>query len=134
MAYHQRIELFQDNFIITKVENTGAFLGMGAYLHPIWKNIFLLVMPSIALLLLLGYLLLNERFSKEIILGLSFIVGGGIGNLFDRIVYGSVTDFLFIDLGFFRTGIFNMADVSVMVGTVIIIMQTLINKKFIVRK
>ena len=54
-------------------------------------------------------------------IGLSFIIGGGIGNIYDRIVHGSVTDFLHIDLGLFRTGIFNMADVSIMVGMGIVL-------------
>ncbi len=46
----------------------------------------------------------------------AFIIGGGIGNLYDRILYGSVTDFLHMDFQLFRTGIFNMADVSIMIG------------------
>jgi len=51
-------------------------------------------------------------------------VGGGIGNMFDRYLYGSVTDFLHIDLGWLRTGVFNMADVSVMVGTALILLHS----------
>jgi signal peptidase II len=62
--------------------------------------------------------------------GLSFIVGGGIGNLYDRILYSSVTDFFHIDLGgIFKTGIFNMADVSVMVGMGLILLAGITHKK-----
>ena len=50
-----------------------------------------------------------------------FIIGGGIGNIYDRFVYGSVTDFFHIDFVIFQTGIFNMADVSVMVGMFILL-------------
>ena len=62
-------------------------------------------------------------------LGLAFIIGGGIGNIFDRIVYGSVTDFFHMDFVIFRTGIFNMADVSVMVGTSLLLVSTFGKKK-----
>jgi len=51
--------------------------------------------------------------------------GGGIGNVYDRIIYGSVTDFLHIDLGLFETGIFNMADVSITTGALILLANTL---------
>ena len=50
------------------------------------------------------------------LIGLCFVIGGGVGNLFDRMVYGSVTDFLYLKFGVFQTGIFNMADVSIMTG------------------
>ena len=62
-------------------------------------------------------------------IALSFIVGGGIGNIYDRIVYGSVTDMVFIDLQFAHTGIFNLADVSVMIGTGIILIEQFLPKK-----
>jgi signal peptidase II len=63
------------------------------------------------------------------IIGISFIIGGGIGNIFDRIVHGSVTDFLHIDMGIFKTGIFNLADVSIMFGTACILVYNLTKRK-----
>ena len=53
-------------------------------------------------------------------IGFALIIGGGIGNLIDRIVHGSVTDFFQIRLGFFRTGIFNIADIAVTNGVFIL--------------
>ena len=67
-----------------------------------------------------------------IIFGFCFIVGGGIGNIFDRIAYGSVTDFLYVDLGFFATEIFNMADVSIVLGTLIVLAYSIFGKKEVV--
>ena len=58
-----------------------------------------------------------------------FLIGGGLGNIFDRALYGSVTDFLHIDFGLFQTGIFNMADVSVMVGVFTILLYSYFFKK-----
>ena len=57
------------------------------------------------------------------LVGMCFAIGGGIGNLFDRIHYGSVTDFLHIKWGMFQTGIFNLADVSIITGMIIILIQ-----------
>jgi signal peptidase II len=57
-------------------------------------------------------------------IGLSCVVGGGIANLYDRFLYGSVTDFLFMDFNFARTGIFNLADLSVTTGMVLILIST----------
>jgi signal peptidase II len=58
------------------------------------------------------------------------IIGGGIANVYDRIIYGSVTDFLYIDLGgVFRTGIFNLADLFVTTGMIILLFASFNNKK-----
>lgn len=112
-----RIELINDNFILMNVENEGAFLSWGDDFSPLVKNILLLGLPVLMLLIALIYIFFEKNISRLNLVGWSFVIGGGIGNLFDRIKYGSVTDFLFIDLGgVFRTGVFNMADVSIMVG------------------
>jgi signal peptidase II len=62
------------------------------------------------------------------LIGLCFVIGGGVGNLFDRILYGSVTDFLYVKFGIFQTGIFNMADVSIMAGLFIILLQVFMKR------
>jgi signal peptidase II len=62
--------------------------------------------------------------------GFCFIIGGGIGNLFDRIFRGSVTDFLYIKFGIFHTGIFNLADVSIMSGMFIVLIQFFLKRKY----
>ncbi|MFC2123579.1 signal peptidase II [Bacteroidota bacterium] len=129
LEYNEMIEVLSDHVILTKVENAGAFLGMGSSMHPILRSIFLLIIPAIALIILLVSILVRTGLDKGIIIGLSFIIGGGIGNIFDRIVYGTVTDFLHIDLGFVGTGIFNMADVSVMIGTILILLYMVSRKR-----
>ncbi|WP_299220513.1 signal peptidase II [uncultured Aquimarina sp.] len=129
IAPNQRIEVFQNNLVLTKVENRGAAYSLGSDLAPLLKIILLQILPIIVLLFLLRLILIKTNYSKETILGFTFIIGGGIGNLFDRIVYGSVTDFMIMDLGIIKTEIFNMADVSIMVGSFIILITVLFNKK-----
>ncbi len=130
VEFRSTTEIIGETFILTNVENSGAFLGMGSDLNPIIKTILLLVLPILVLLLVLHYLLTKKEIDNITVIGLSFIIGGGIGNMYDRILYGQVTDFFHIDLGgVFKTGIFNMADVSVMVGMGFILLASYINTK-----
>ena len=129
IEYHETIEVIGENLILTKVENTGAFLGMGSSLSPTLRKILLLILPTAVMIALLIYLIKNKTLSTISLFALSFIVGGGIGNIYDRIVYGSVTDMIHMDFEIFRTGIFNMADVSVMVGTGLILLEQFLPKK-----
>ncbi|EAR00363.1 signal peptidase II [Maribacter sp. HTCC2170] len=117
----QYVQLVNDNFILTNVENTGAMLGFGSDLSPILKMIFLQGLPLIVLLVLLARMLQKSNLNRWMVLAFTFVIGGGIGNLIDRIAYGSVTDFFQIKWGVFRTGIFNMADVSVTVGVLLLL-------------
>ena len=126
---HEIINVVKDNFILTKVENTGAALSLGENLNPTLKIVFLQIFPLIALLFLFRMIIIKNNFSKMTILGFSFIVGGGIGNIYDRFLYGSVTDFMYIKLGFFNTAVFNMADVSVVIGTIFIFLNMVITSK-----
>lgn len=126
---NERIELLDNNFVLTKVENTGAAYSLGADLAPVLKIILLQILPILVLLFLLRLLIIKTNYSKETIVGFTFIIGGGIGNLYDRIVHGSVTDFMIMDIGIIKTEIFNMADVSIMLGSFIILITALITKK-----
>jgi len=123
------IQVVNDNFILTNVENTGAMLGFGSNLPPIFKIILLQVLPVIVLLILLYRILRRKDLDKFLVTAFAFVIGGGIGNLIDRIVHGSVTDFFLIELGYFKTGIFNMADVSVTLGVLLILFLSLSGKK-----
>lgn len=119
LEYHEQISL-GDHVLLTKVENTGAFLSLGDDLGPFAKNLLLNILPVLTMIVMLIWLFRNEL-SRGISLGICCVIGGGIGNIIDRIAYGSVTDFLYINLGFFRTGIFNFADVSITFGALFII-------------
>src|SRR6266542_355375 len=116
MAYNEQINVVQHYLILIKVENTWAFLSLGnSYPKPL-KLLIMIILPLLALGFGIVYLLTNRNLSRLITLGVCFMIGGGIGNIYDRMVYGSVTDFLHIDFVVFHTGIFNLADVSLMTG------------------
>ena len=111
-----------DVFTLIKVENTGAFLGMGSELSETLRILLLIVLPIIVLISITIYTYIDKELDKISIIGFSLIIGGGIGNIFDRIVYGSVTDFFYLDFGsIFKTGIFNIADIFVTTGMILIL-------------
>jgi signal peptidase II len=97
---------------------------MGSESNPTIKLIFLLILPVVVILCVLYYLFTNKSLDKLTSIGLSCIVGGGLANLYDRFLYGSVTDFLFMDFGIAKTGIFNLADLSVTTGMILILLST----------
>lgn len=126
--YHEQISIIKNHFILTKVENTGAFLSAGNDLPYAIRLILLSILPVIVLGFGLYYLIVKINLPKIMQIGMCFLIGGGIGNIIDRLLYGSVTDFLHIDFGLFRTGIFNLADVSIMIGIGILIINSIKQK------
>lgn len=103
-------------FQLVFVENTGAFLSFGAGFPDAIKLIVLTIMPSVLLGALLLYTLFGTQLNTWQVIAFSLISGGGISNLFDRITEGKVVDFMIMGIGALRTGVFNTADVSIMIG------------------
>jgi len=127
---YQMIHVLNDHIMVTRVENSGAFLSAGDSLPNSFKHILLRVFPLIVISLGLLYVFSQSFLSTKILAGLCFVIGGGIGNVFDRVFRGSVTDFLYIKFGFFHTGIFNLADVSIMSGMAIILIEFFVKRKY----
>ncbi len=114
---YEEIKLIGNYFTLNNVENTGAFLGLGSDLNPILKVVLLWILPLVVLAYILHMITKDKTIDNMSLFGFCCIIGGGIANVFDRIVYGSVTDFMHNDFGGpLKTGIYNIADVSVMVG------------------
>jgi signal peptidase II len=124
IEYNEQISLLNNYLTLTKIENTGAFLSVGESLPQPIKILLLTILPIVVLALAFVFLLTKKNLSSLTVMGICFIVGGGIGNIYDRLVYGSVTDFLHIDFVLFQTGIFNMADVSIMIGTCMVLFES----------
>lgn len=129
VAPDQTFSMLNDHLTVTHAENTGAFLSLGDAMPKTAKNILLSLLPLLALAFGFYYTITKRNISKTTMVALCFIMGGGAGNVFDRIVYGSVTDFLHIKVGIFQTGIFNLADLSIVTGTLLIILNSFFKKK-----
>jgi signal peptidase II len=130
MGREGEIDVIKDYFQLIWVENKGAFLGMGSDMNPTLKLIFLLILPAVVLGYVIYYIIKTKELDRLSLIAFCCIIGGGIANVFDRIVFGQVTDFFFINLGgVFKTGIFNVADMSVSFGMIMLLLSGLFNKK-----
>lgn len=128
--YREIKSIIGDQFIMQYVENKGAFLGMGSDMNPTLKLIFLLILPTLVLGYVIYYIIKTKELDRLSLISFCCIVGGGIANVFDRIVFGQVTDFFFINLGgIFKTGIFNIADLSVTTGMIMLLVSGIFNNK-----
>ena len=130
LGYYQSIEYLHNHFTIEKVENTGAFLSLGDSVSRPLRIIFLNVIPLILIVIALGYILIKTEIKPLTLFAIILMIGGGIGNIYDRFARGSVTDFLYIDLGGpFHTGVFNVADLFITTGVCIVVLQSWFKKK-----
>ena len=119
------IILLDDIVRIHYSENTGAMLGLGANLSPNLRFWLLSVASGLMLIGMLVFAWRSESLDILGILGVGLLVGGGASNLIDRIISGTVIDFMNIGIGNLRTGIFNVADVAIMLGAGLIIVWSL---------
>ena len=100
-------------------QNPGAFLGLGAD-WPAGIRTALFTGGNALLLMVLVIAAVRLRWSGPALLGLAFFVAGGASNLADRLARGTVTDFINVGVGPLRTGIFNVADVAIMLGAALV--------------
>jgi signal peptidase II len=96
-------------------ENTGGFLGLGADLPPEVRAGIFTTATGLLLLAVAG-VAIHQRWRGLPLVGMTLFVTGGASNWVDRFIRGSVVDFMVVRLGPIRTGIFNVADVAIMVG------------------
>lgn len=123
IGYHESIPVWKEHIVLTKVENPGAFLSLGAAWPPMTRQVVFLALPMLALALGMAWLFTQRNETRLTVFGVCCLIGGGAGNLVDRLLYGSVTDFLFLHFGMFKTGIFNAADFSITLGICLLIGQ-----------
>ncbi len=113
-----------DTVRLEYAENEGAFLGLGAG-WPLPVRLGLFGIANGVLLFALAVMAMRLRWPRPALVGLALFVAGGASNLLDRIAYGRVVDFMNVGLGPVRTGIFNVADMAVMLGAGIVVVATI---------
>lgn len=99
------------------VSNPGAFLSVGMGLAPELRHLVFLVAVPLLLVGLCVLALRSGRAPLAQLVGLACVAGGGFANWLDRLLHGgAVTDFVSLGIGPLRTGIFNLADVVILLG------------------
>lgn len=109
---------------IVNIRNKGAAFGM----FTGFGNIVFIIIAALSIIFVI-YLLAK---GKEDRLGLSLVLGGAAGNLIDRILYGSVTDFIDIFIGRFHWPAFNVADSALTIGILLVFLKTIRPEKSVV--
>jgi signal peptidase II len=118
------ISVFNDAVRFVYAENPGGFLGLGASLpRHVRAPLFTFGVFAIVVAALVG-LLVSPPLAVPARLGLALVCGGGASNLIDRIMHdGYVIDFLNVGVGGLRTGIFNIADMAIVFGALLVVVQ-----------
>lgn len=117
LQYEQPKAYANDMFYLLYTENSGVAFGMGQGLNEELRFWMFTVAVSVFLTIFLVHVILTPALSRLELLAFALVLGGGVGNVIDRLFnQGSVIDFMMIDVAGLRTGIFNFADVSIMIG------------------
>jgi signal peptidase II len=116
------LSLFHDTVRLERAENPGAFLSLGDELSSTDRRVLFTLGGTLFLAGTAFWALRSRRISPVQIIGAALICGGGLANVIDRVARdGYVTDFLNVGVGPIRTGIFNVADMTLMVGAAMLI-------------
>ena len=111
-------------FNIVHAENPGVAFGLLADSTSAWRNVFLIGL-SVTVLVFISSLLWKGRGTENWLLrvGLALVLGGALGNLYDRVVHGTVTDFVEVYTGQHYFPAFNVADSAISVGAALLLLD-----------
>jgi len=123
------LHLLGDTVRVGYVLNTGVFLSLGHALSPAMRFWLFVVGVAGVLAMLLVLTLRDPRFQTPEVVAVASIVGGGLGNLVDRVQLGAVRDFLNVGIGPLRTGIFNLADMAITFGGIALIVLPFLRRR-----
>jgi signal peptidase II len=110
-----------DTLRLGYAENVGGFLSLGADLPPAVRTIVFTSATGVLLVLLTAFVWRNG-WDRWRTVALSLFIAGGASNWIDRFTTGKVVDFLNVGIGSLRTGVFNVADVAIMVGVALLLL------------
>jgi signal peptidase II len=125
---HDSVTVIPGFFHLTHVENTGAAFGLFAESAAQWKVGALVSFSVIALVVVTALLWKNSHALSTTTIGLSLILGGATGNLWDRMLTGHVVDFLDFYVGSYHWPAFNVADSAIVVGAVLLVSEIVFAK------
>lgn len=126
----KNMNLFQEITIIPKffslyyLKNTGAAFSIFGN-----KILFLIIISIISLIVLKNYIEKLKRVTNLTIISLGIMLGGIMGNLFDRILYKSVIDYLSFNFFGYSFPVFNLADIGITIGAILLIIDLILEEK-----
>lgn len=122
LSYNKKISIINNFFNFNFVKNKGVAFSF------LSGNLLLIIMITFIILYFIYKYLKDKELRLLELWGYAFIIGGALGNLFDRIIYGYVIDFIDIYIFGYDFPVFNIADCGVVVGVFLIILDSFFNK------
>jgi signal peptidase II len=122
LSKFSEVQVLGDFFRLQHAENPGAFLSLGAQMNDHTR--FGIFTVLVIIFLIWATVMLVRKVGESnwaYLFGWTFLIAGGIGNVIDRIAKGTVTDFLILGVGPVQTGVFNIADIAISGGILIVL-------------
>ena len=128
ISLYSHIQVIPGFFQLTHTENTGAAFSLFADSNAHWKAAMLIAFSVIALMVVSVLLWKNHHAHVATGIGLSLIMGGALGNLWDRLTRGRVVDFLLLYVKRYQWPVFNLADSAIVIGAGLLVLEILFHK------
>lgn len=116
-------------FDIVHAQNRGIAFSLFSDSPAEWRTLLLPLFALAAVIVMAGILWRAERLDRLSLAGFTLILGGAAGNLFDRLLWGRVTDFLDVYVGDYHWPTFNVADSAVVIGSGLLLLELLRPKR-----
>jgi len=123
LPLHESVPVVKGFFHITHVANTGALFGLLAGIAPPLRGLIFITVPVLAIALILFFQLRSREGDLFTQAGFSLILGGALGNLYDRIRFGHVVDFLDFSVAGHHWPAFNIADSCICLGVFTLVLD-----------
>jgi signal peptidase II len=123
LPLYESVPVVQGYFHLTHVANTGALFGLLAGLPSPARGLVFVTVPVLAIALIVVFQFRSREADLLVQAGLSLILGGALGNLYDRIRYGHVVDFLDFSVAGHHWPAFNIADSCICIGVVSLVLD-----------
>jgi signal peptidase II len=128
IAMYTHIQIIPGFFRLTHTENTGAAFSLFADSPSHWKTVLLIGFSAVAMVVVSILLWRQSRPFSISGVALSLILGGAVGNLWDRVATGRVVDFLLFYIHQYQWPVFNLADSAIVVGASLLVIEILFHK------
>jgi signal peptidase II len=128
ISMYRPIQVIPGFFSITHTENTGAAFSLFADSPSHWKTALLITFSVIAMIVVLILLWRHKKPQTLTGIALSLILGGAVGNLWDRVASGRVVDFMLLYVKQYQWPVFNLADSAIVIGASLLVIEILFHK------
>jgi len=128
LPLHQSLTIIPGFLDLAHTRNTGVAFGFFANSDSSWMPHVLTLISGLALLTIFVFSLRNSSRNRKLQLGLMLVLGGAAGNLYDRLLYGYVIDFIEAYYRSYHWPTFNVADSSISIGIGLLLLETLTHR------